>query len=124
MTRTGSADNEIGGFTIPAGTDVVCWNASANRDEAAALNADDSTSLAKTLAGTWHSAGFAGFLGSWLARLELQVVFGTILDRFPTPSSRTSTRQQHHSQPSEELVIDLRPSRASSPGQTAVRPLS
>jgi cytochrome P450 len=85
MRRTGAADVEIGGVTIPAGVDVVCWIASANRDESrwgpTASKVDITRANARQ-----HLAFGRGphvCLGSALARLELKTVVGTILGRFP-----------------------------------------
>jgi cytochrome P450 len=85
MRRTTERDVDIGDITLPPGANVVCWIASANRDEAqwgpTAGQFDITRSNARQ-----HIAFGKGphvCLGSWLARLELQVVLGTILRRFP-----------------------------------------
>ena len=85
MRRTGWTDNEIGGVTIPAGTEVVCWIASANRDERRWGPTADELDITREDA-RQHIAFGKGphvCVGSWLARLELQVVVGTIVERFP-----------------------------------------
>ena len=113
MTRTGWSDNEIGGVTIPAGTEVVCWIASANRDEARwGANADDLDITRKDA--RQHLAFGKGphvCLGSWLARLELQVVLEH--DRRPFPEHRARRPRaavaSNVIRGPEELVIDLRP---------------
>ena len=50
-------------------------------------------------------------LGSWLARLELQVVVGTILGRFPNTELVDQELRWTNDviRGPEELVIDLRP---------------
>jgi cytochrome P450 len=113
MSRTGSADNVIGGVTIPAGTDVVCWIASANRDEARwGADADDLDITREDA--RQHLAFGKGphvCLGSWLARLELQVVLGTIVGRFPNTELADQELRWTNDviRGPEELVVDLRP---------------
>ena len=85
MRRTGTSDHEIGGFKIPAGQEVVCWIASANRDEGYWGPTADRLDISRETA-RQHIAFGKGphvCVGSWLARLELQVVVGTIARRFP-----------------------------------------
>lgn len=85
MRRTTERDVDIGGITIPAGVNVVCWIASANRDESQWGPTADDFDITRSNA-RQHIAFGKGphvCLGSWLARLELQVVLGTILRRFP-----------------------------------------
>jgi cytochrome P450 len=85
MRRTGTSDHEIAGVTIPAGQEVVCWIASANRDEAHWGPTADQLDIGRDDA-RQHIAFGKGphvCVGSWLARLELQVVVGTIARRFP-----------------------------------------
>lgn len=85
MRRTGAADVEIGGVTIPAGVDVVCWIASANRDEARWGPTANKVDITRANARQHLAFGRGAHvcLGSALARLELQTVIGTILGRFP-----------------------------------------
>ena len=88
MRRTGTSDHEIGGFTIPAGQEVVCWIASANRDEGYWGPTADRLDISRETA-RQHIAFGKGphvCVGSWLARLELQVVVGTIAA--PVPEDR------------------------------------
>ena len=113
MRRVGTPGVEIGGLEIPPGVDVVCWIASANRDEQRwgpeadvfdVTRADASRHLA-------FGKGPHVCIGSWLARLELEVVVGTVLRRFP----HTRLPEQALVWPSnvirgpEELVIELVP---------------
>jgi cytochrome P450 len=85
MRRTGGTETEIGGVTIPAGKQVVCWIASANRDET--QWGPDADELDITRTDAHHHIAFGKgahvCLGSWLARMELHVVIETILTRFP-----------------------------------------
>ena len=85
MRRHPGQDVEICGVTIPAGAQVVCWIASANRDErqwGPTANALDIT-RADARQHVAFGKGAHVCIGSWLARMELQVVLGTILERFP-----------------------------------------
>lgn len=81
MSRTVREDVEIGGQTIPAGDEVLLFYPSANRDERAFddpdrfdLRRDPNPHLAFGN-GTHHC------LGANLARLEITVMFDTLLDR-------------------------------------------
>ncbi len=88
MRRTTEWDVEVEGLSIPTGTNVVCWIASANRDEALWGPTADLFDITRPNA-RQHVAFGKGphvCLGSWLARLELQVVLRTILERFPNTS--------------------------------------
>jgi hypothetical protein len=113
MRRTGTSDHEIGGVTIPAGIEVVCWIASANRDEQRWGPTVDELDITREDA-RQHIAFGKGphvCVGSWLARLELQVVVGTIVDRFPNtqmPDQELRWSSNVIRGP-EELVIELRP---------------
>jgi cytochrome P450 len=86
MRRTGSSDVDLGGdLTIPAGTEVVCWIASANRDPARWGETADRLDITRSDA-RHHLAFGKGphvCLGSWLARLELQTVLATVVGRYP-----------------------------------------
>ena len=85
MRRIVTSDFEVGGMTIPAGVEVVCWIASANRDDKRWGPTVDDLDITREDA-RQHIAFGKGphvCLGSWLARLELQVVVGTIVGRFP-----------------------------------------
>jgi cytochrome P450 len=113
MRRTGSADVEIGGVAIPAGTDVVCWIASANRDESRWGPTANKFDITRPNA-PQHIAFGRGphvCLGSWLARLELQTVVGTLASRFPNtvmPEQELVWSSNVIRGP-EELVLELEP---------------
>jgi cytochrome P450 len=85
MTRTTYQEFTFGDTIIPEGSDVVCWIASANRDDerwGASANTLDigRTDVRQHLA---FGKGPHTCLGSWLARLELQVALTLIIARFP-----------------------------------------
>ncbi len=80
--RTAMVDTELGGRRIKAGDKVVMWLNSANHDEAAFphpfrfdLARDPNDHM------TFGRNGPHLCLGAWLARMELRVVFETLLDR-------------------------------------------
>ncbi|MEU6035866.1 cytochrome P450 [Actinomadura sp. NPDC047616] len=82
--RTAVRDTELGGKKIAAGDKVVVFYASANRDEAVF----DDPSVFDVGRDPNPHLGFGGggphyCLGSHLARLELRVLFETLLDAMP-----------------------------------------
>lgn len=83
--RSAESDIEIAGVAIPRGTEVLCWIASANRDRA--MWGDTADDFDITRADARHHIAFGKgphtCIGSWLARLELNVVIGTLAERFP-----------------------------------------
>lgn len=112
MRRIGTSDCEIAGRTIPAGTEVVCWIASANRDEHRwGATADE---LDITRHDARHHIAFGKgphvCVGSWLARLELQVVVGAIVDRYPNTelADQQLRWESNVIRGPEELVLHLR----------------
>lgn len=86
MKRTAEADVDLGhGLVVPAGAEVVCWIASADRDAQRWGPTADVLDLTRADA-KQHVAFGKGphvCIGSWLARLELQVVVETVVERFP-----------------------------------------
>jgi cytochrome P450 len=113
MCRTTESDVEIEGIQIPRGTYVVCWIASANRDEkkwgATANEVDITRANARQ-----HIAFGKGphvCIGSWLAKLELETAVGTIAKRFPKsvlPEQELVWASNVIRGP-EELIVELRP---------------
>jgi cytochrome P450 len=85
MRRTPDHDVDILGVTIPSGTEVVCWIASANRDRQRWGATADELDITRADARQHVAFGKGAHVcvGSWLARLELQVVLGTVLERYP-----------------------------------------
>ncbi len=84
MARLARADIEIGGVTIRAGDGVMLSLGSSNRDEAGFADAD----TFDVRRGNRHHVSF-GYgihqcLGQNLARMELEIVFSTLLRRIPT----------------------------------------
>lgn len=113
MRRVGATGVELGGVPIPEGVDVVCWIASANRDEkrwGPTANKFDITraDAPKHLA---FGKGPHVCVGSWLARLELQTVIGTIISRFPNTEmlDQELLWSSNVIRGPEELVLDLKP---------------
>lgn len=82
--RVASADIEVGGITIRAGEGVIASNGAANWDEtvfdnpqALDIHRDSKNHLA-------FSYGAHQCLGANLARVQLEIVFSTLLKRIPT----------------------------------------
>jgi cholest-4-en-3-one 26-monooxygenase len=83
--RTTTVDTELGGYEIPAGSKVVMWHISANRDEEVF---DDPFRFDIHRANAADQVGFGGggahyCLGANLAKAELRIIFNEILDRMP-----------------------------------------
>jgi len=79
--RTATRDTELGGQQIKAGDKVVMWFASGNRDEAVFA---DPYRLDLTRYPNEHMTfgkGAHGCLGAQLARLEIRIMFETLLPR-------------------------------------------
>jgi cytochrome P450 len=113
MRRIGTPGIEIGGIEIPAGADVVCWIASANRDEKRWGPTADELDITRSDASKHVAFGKGphACIGSWLARLELEIVVGTIVRRFPgteLPDQELVWSSNVIRGP-EELVLELRP---------------
>lgn len=82
--RTATSDAQLGDHRVSAGEKVVFWEASANRDErvfADSMRFDVARDPNPHL-GFGH--GVHHCLGASLARLELRVVLGEVVDRFGT----------------------------------------
>ncbi|HQV57472.1 MAG TPA: cytochrome P450 [Ilumatobacteraceae bacterium] len=111
MVRVPEQDTPIGDFVVPAGANVVCWIASANRDErrwGPTANQLDITRDARN-----HIAfgkGAHTCIGSWLARLELNVVLGTIIGRYPATQLPDQEMEwvSNVIRGPRELLLDLR----------------
>jgi cytochrome P450 len=113
MRRTADSDVEIEGLAIPAGTDVVCWIAAANRDPQRWGESVDEFDVTRPDARQHVAFGFGPHvcIGSWLARLELQIVVGTIIDRFPDTRmpAQDLVWDSNVIRGPRELVLELRP---------------
>jgi cytochrome P450 len=85
MKRSPGGPVQIGGVSIPADAEILAWIGSANRDEARWGPTAASLDITRTDA-RQHIAFGKGphtCVGLWLARMELQVVLGTIIGRYP-----------------------------------------
>jgi len=113
MRRTAEEEVDLGGITVPVGAEVVCWIASANRDERRCGPTADDLDLARPDA-KQHIAFGKGphvCVGSWLARLELHVVLGTLAQRYPNTEmvEQDLVWESNFIRGPHELVLDLRP---------------
>ncbi|WP_433655665.1 cytochrome P450 [Nocardia sp. CA-128927] len=84
FARVATEDVELSGVTVRAGESVIVNTQAANRDEGVFGNSDE---LDLTRNNNPHMAfghGVHHCLGAQLARLELQVALGSLLQRFPT----------------------------------------
>jgi cytochrome P450 len=87
--RTASADVEIGGVTVPAGTLVLAFLGAANRDPAQFPEPDRLDVGRVEPRHLAFGLGIHYCLGAPLARLEAQVALGSLLRRHPTLSLAT-----------------------------------
>jgi cytochrome P450 len=111
--RTADFEVDLGDLVIPQGTNVLCWIASANRDEKRWGDGADVLDITRPDARQHLAFGFGPHtcIGSWLARLELQVVIGTLAARFPNTRlpEQSLVWASNVIRGPEELVLDLRP---------------
>jgi cytochrome P450 len=84
MPRYVSAETEVAGTVVPAGTTVVCSMAAANRDEGAFDAADDMKLHRSPNPHLSFGVGTHSCLGQALARTELQAVLEVLLRRLPS----------------------------------------
>ncbi|MEM7095734.1 MAG: cytochrome P450 [Actinomycetota bacterium] len=82
MRRTATEDTELAGTAIARGDKVVMWYASANRDEAVFEDPFRfDVGRAENPQFSFGGGGPHFCLGAWLARLELDELFGEMADR-------------------------------------------
>ncbi|MEV5843597.1 cytochrome P450 [Streptomyces sp. NPDC051985] len=84
IVRVATEDIEIGGVTIPKGEGIVPLNFSANRDDAHYPDAARFDIHRKARDHFAFGYGIHQCIGQPLARVELQVIFETVLRRMPT----------------------------------------
>jgi cytochrome P450 len=82
--RTATNDTVLGNQRIAAGEKVVFWEASANRDERVFTHSMRFDAARDPNPHLGFGNGVHHCLGASLARLELRVVLGEVLDRFET----------------------------------------
>ncbi|HET8657805.1 MAG TPA: cytochrome P450 [Micromonosporaceae bacterium] len=82
--RVATADAVLSGVSVPAGSRIMVWNASANRDESAFAD-PDRFDIDRDDTHTTFGHGIHFCLGSSLARLEGRIAITALLDRFPGP---------------------------------------
>lgn len=80
--RVATADVVLSGVSIPAGSRIMVWNASANRDESAFTD-PDRFDIDRDGTHTTFGHGIHFCLGSSLARLEGEIALTALLDRYP-----------------------------------------
>jgi cytochrome P450 len=84
VRRVAKEDIEIGGEVIPAGEGIIPLNLSANRDDAHYPDAATFDIHRKARDHFAFGYGIHQCVGQQLARVELQVIFETLLRRIPT----------------------------------------
>ncbi|GLZ14747.1 cytochrome P450 [Actinomadura sp. NBRC 104425] len=116
--RTATTDTEVGGKTIRAGDKVVLFYPSANRDEAVF---DDPFAFDIGRDPNPH-LGFGGggphyCLGTHLARMNLKIIFETILDRVPdiAPAGEPRRLRSNFINGYKELPVRFTPRPAATP---------
>ncbi len=97
MNRIATKDIQLGGQLIKKGDFVNAWMGSANRDESIFTNADQFDIHRSNLKHTSFGHGVHFCLGSPLARLEANIVFRVLFERF---------HQLKRTSPDEPLVMN------------------
>jgi cytochrome P450 len=83
VSRVATVDTEVGGCPVPAGSPVTVYSSSANRDDDRWDHADEWDLDREPLPHLGFGGGVHQCLGMHLARLELQIGLGAVLDRLP-----------------------------------------
>jgi cytochrome P450 len=84
VVRVAREDIEIGGVTIPAGEGIIPLNFSANRDDSRFPHAEEFDIDRNARGHFGFGYGVHQCLGQTLARVELRIIFETLLRRVPT----------------------------------------
>jgi cytochrome P450 len=86
LVRVAKEDVEIGGETIPAGNAVFCMTHAANRDDDV-FGEPDRFDITRVDAGKKQHLAFGSgahfCIGAYLAKLEIGIALGALLERFP-----------------------------------------
>jgi cholest-4-en-3-one 26-monooxygenase len=93
--RTATQDTELGGVAIPAGSKVVMWYASANRDEEIFTRPDVFDVARDPNPHVGFGIGEHFCLGSHLAKLEIRCLFEELLRRLPDIDVAAPPRRLH-----------------------------
>ncbi|MEV7007437.1 cytochrome P450 [Streptosporangium sp. NPDC051022] len=83
VLRVATEDIEVGGVVIPAGEGIVPLTVSADRDHPQFADADRFDLHRQTQGHLAFGYGVHQCVGQALARIELQVIFRTLLRRLP-----------------------------------------
>jgi cytochrome P450 len=83
ITRIATRDAEIAGEFIPAGSTIMLMLASANRDETRWADPDRFDIFREAKPHIGFGQGPHACLGLHLARIEMRVALGLLLDRLP-----------------------------------------
>ena len=84
VTRVASEDLELAGNVIPAGEAIIPLTLSANRDASKYDNPDQFDVRRAARDHLAFGFGIHQCVGQPLARVELQVIYGTLIRRIPT----------------------------------------
>ncbi|MFI6166816.1 cytochrome P450 [Nocardia sp. NPDC051052] len=84
FARVATEDVALGGVTVRAGESVIVNTQAANRDESVFDNSEELDLARNNNPHMAFGHGVHHCLGAQLARLELQVALGSLLQRFPT----------------------------------------
>lgn len=94
--RTATADLDINGTTIPAGTQMMIWLAAAGRDPHIFADPDTFDILRENKRHLGFGVGIHACMGGPLARLQGEIALRTLTTRLAHPALAPDTRPVHH----------------------------